>query len=71
MPPHVHWPAQVVQKRTNVPGLKQRGRGRGRGRGGHVGGFGMPYGAMMVPPFMPMMPYPVPYGGGGGRGRGG
>lgn len=57
---------KVVQKRTNLPGLKIRGRGRGRGGGGYPppfmgrGGYGMP------------MPYgmAVPYAG-GGRGRGG
>ncbi len=58
---------QVVQKRTNVPGLKA-GRGRGRGRGGGYPGYA-PYPA-----------YPAPYYGGGrggyyppprGRGFGG
>lgn len=52
--------AQVVQKRTNVPGLKIRGRGRGRGGfapyGGR-GGYAAPYGGG--------------YGGFAGRGRGG
>mmetsp|Transcript_18865 Transcript_18865/g.32245 ORF Transcript_18865/g.32245 Transcript_18865/m.32245 type:complete len:230 (-) Transcript_18865:594-1283(-) len=50
---------KVVQKRTNVPGLKV-GRGRGRGRGGYAppayGGRGG------------YAPYGAPYG---GRGRGG
>lgn len=54
-------PLKVSPKRTNVPGLKQRGRGRGapfrgggRGRGGY-GGYS---------------PYGAPYGGGRFRGRG-
>lgn len=60
---------QVTQKRTNVPGLKPRGRGRGRG-----GFFPPPYGA---PPYggrgYYAPPYAPPYGGGrGGYGsRGG
>lgn len=53
---------KVVQKRTNVPGMK-RGRGRG-GRGGYSpygrGGYGGGY--------APYPHYPSPYG---GRGRGG
>lgn len=44
---------KVTQKRTNVPGLKARGRGRGRGRGGRGG---MPYGMPM--PFYPPFGYP-------------
>jgi polyadenylate-binding protein 2 len=49
-------PLKVSQKRTNVPGLKQRGRG-GRGMAaGRGGGYGAPA-------------YGAPYGGGrGGRG---
>ena len=39
------WFVQVSQKRTNVPGLKARGRGRGRGGynpygRGRYGGYG-------------------------------
>ncbi len=52
---------QVMQKRTNVPGLKVRGRGRGRG--GYMGRGVMP----MMPYGMPMMPMPMMFA---GRGRG-
>jgi hypothetical protein len=41
---------QVSQKRTNMPGLKARGRGRGRGRGGGRGGMFMPV-PFGYPPF--------------------
>jgi polyadenylate-binding protein 2 len=59
--------AQVMQKRTNLPGLRAgRGRGRGRGPPGGYGGYS-PYGG-----------YGGRAGGGygyaptyGGRGRGG
>lgn len=58
-------PLKVSPKRTNVPGLKQRGRGRGgafRGGGGRGYGRGGGYGGYS--------PYGAPYGGGRFRGRG-
>ena len=59
---------KVSPKRTNVPGLKARGRGRGRGGMGRGMPYGMPF---MPPPFM--FGYgAMPYGGGympRGRGR--
>ncbi|KAJ9534579.1 hypothetical protein QJQ45_022068, partial [Haematococcus lacustris] len=59
---------KVVQKRTNVPGLKARGRGRGRGAGymGGRGAYALPFAAPYAAAFG-MAPFPVPYG---GRGRG-
>lgn len=57
---------KVVAKRTNVPGLKARGRGRGRGGGGFYGGD--PYYGGGYPP---RRPFRGGRRGGAPRGRGG
>lgn len=61
---------KVSAKRTNVPGLKIRGRG-GRGRGGR-GAPGMPFDPYGMASMMPMMMNPMMMAmmGGGGRGFG-